>query len=457
LNTADHIWARAGGPLLGALVYAVARAADLDGAACWAAAMTAWCILWWLTAAVPVAVTALLPMAVFPVVGVLDQRAVAESFGSPVVLLMLGGFLLSRAMEVSGAHRRIALLMVHLCGGGSSRRLVIGFMLASAGLSMWISNTATALMLLPVALAILERSRDPALAVPLMLGIAYAGSIGGIGTPIGTPPNLIFMQVYRDFTGTEISFLQWMAWALPVVALMLPLMALWLTRGLRGEGVELPALEAWTSAQRRVLALFGLCALAWITRTQPLGGWSAWLGTPGASDASVALLGAAALFLVSDGKGERLLDWERALTIPWGILLLFGGGICLARGFMDSGLGALIGAGLAGLDSLPLPLLVLLLCLAVTFMTEAVSNTAAATLLMPILAAVAVALAVDPRLLMVPAAMSASAAFMLPIATPPNAIVYASGEIPPGRMAREGLVLNLLGAVVITACALLVL
>ncbi len=416
------------------------------------------CIVWWVCEPVPIPVTSLLPLAILPLLGVLTPREVGQAYGSPLILLLLGGFLLSKAMEHSGAHRRIAFGMVKLFGAASARKLVMGFMAASAVLSMWISNSATTLMLLPVALAVLDGVEDKSkLAPPLLLGIAYAASIGGLGTPIGTPPNLIFMQVYERTTGDSISFAQWMSWALPVVVVLVPAMALILTRNLDGAlQLRLPSMGRWQTQERRVMVVFGLTALAWITRREPFGGWSEWLGLPQANDASVALLAVVVMFVVPGGKGERLLTWERASTIPWGVLLLFSGGICLAEGFVQSGLSELMGQWLVALITIHPYLLMLLICLAVTFMTEATSNTATTALLMPVLAAAAVAAGIAPVLIMVPAAMSASCAFMLPVATAPNTVVFSSGMVSTARMAREGFLINLLGAAVIsTVCYML--
>jgi len=398
------------------------------------------------------------PLALLPLLGVLTPAQVGQAYGSPLILLLLGGFLLSKAMEHSGAHRRIALGMVELFGASSGRRLIMGFMVASAVLSMWISNTATTLMLLPVALAVLDAVKDKEkLAAPLLLGIAYAASVGGLGTPIGTPPNLIFMQVYEQTTGKSISFTQWMAWALPVVVVMVPVMALVLTRNVRGAlEVTLPTVGPWRAEERRVMLVFGLTALAWVTRGEPFGGWRVWLDLPQANDASVALLAVVILFIVPNGKGERLLSWERASTIPWGVLLLFSGGICLAKGFVSSGMSELMGEWLAQMTRMPVYALILLICLVVTFMTETTSNTASTTLLMPVLAAAALAAGIRPELIMVPAAMSASCAFMLPVATAPNTVVFGSGLVTTARMAREGVLLNLVGAAVISVvCYLL--
>ena len=444
------------GPLLAVVIWAILLPSGQAMAI--TAAVACWCVVWWVFEPVPIPVTSLLPLAVFQLTGVLTASDVGKAYGSPLILLMLGGFILSRAMERCGAHRRLAVAMINLFGGNSSRQVVFGCMLAAATLSMWISNTATTLMLLPMALAIVETARNKALAMPLMLGIAYAASIGGIGTPIGTPPNLVFMQVYQQRTGETITFLEWMRWALPVVILLLPIAAFWLTRQLRDRGgFELPAVEAWSTAEKRVMLVFAITALAWITRQEPFGGWSQLTGLTTANDASVALLAVVLMFVIPDGRNGRLLDWESAVAIPWGVLLLFGGGICLATAFSSSGLSAAVGDSVAGLYYLPLWLLVLCICLGVTFLTETTSNTASTVLLMPILAAAALSSNNDPLLLMVPAAMSASCAFMLPVATAPNSIVYGSGYVSTRHMAREGVVLNLIGALVITSVTLFLL
>tara|TARA_R110000823_G_scaffold119998_6_gene244315 strand:- start:8950 stop:10320 length:1371 start_codon:yes stop_codon:yes gene_type:complete len=440
------------GPLAAACAAIVCNLSGYGDDMAVVAAVAVLCVLWWVFEPVPIPITSLVPLAVLPLLGVLTPAEVGQAYGSPLILLLLGGFLLSKGMEHSGAHRRIALSMVHLFGASSGRRLVMGFMAASAVLSMWISNTATTLMLLPVALALLDAVEDRArLAPPLLLGLAYAASVGGIGTPIGTPPNLIFMQVYEQTTGQAISFSQWMSWALPVVLLLVPAMAFYLTRNLKGDlQINLPEVGAWRTEERRVMLVFGFTALAWITRSEPFGGWKTWFGLPGANDASVALLAVVLLFVIPDGKGQRLLNWERASSIPWGVLLLFSGGICLAQGFVNSGLSDLLGLWLADMANLPTYLLILLICLTVTFMTETTSNTASTTLLMPVLAAAALAAGIAPEVIMVPAAMSASCAFMLPVATAPNSVVFGSGMLTTARMAREGVALNLLGALVVS-------
>ena len=398
----------------------------------WTASVTALCAVWWIFEPLPIPATSLVPIAVFPLVGVLEHHQVGAAYGDKLILLLLGGLMLSTAMEKSGVHRRLALSMVAAFGGGSDRRLVFGFMAASALLSMWISNVATTLMLLPIVMAVVQRATRPRLQKALLLGVAYAASVGGVGTPIGTPPNLIFMQNYAIEFGVEPTFLQWMSWALPVVLVMVPIVALWLTRGMKGQDpIELPEAGPWRTEEVRTLGLFALTALLWITRKEPFGGWSTWAGLPEASDGSVALLAVVAMFLVPNGIGGRILDWETAKKIPWGILLLFSSGIVIAQAFAESGLSALLGHSLAGASQLPPLLLIGLVCLAVTFLTEVTSNTATTNLLMPILAAVALSAGLDGRTIMVPAAISASFAFMLPVATPPNAVVFQLR--PPSR------------------------
>jgi sodium-dependent dicarboxylate transporter 2/3/5 len=446
------------GPLLAAVAFFTLQGFGWQATACWTAAITVICAVWWIFEPIPIPATSLIPLATLPIIGVLTPAQVGESYGSPLVLLLMGGFILSTAMEKSGAHRRVALGMVNLFGGNSSRRLVFGFMAAAAVLSMWISNTATTLMLLPVALAVIERSDDDNLAIPLLLGIAYAASVGGIGTPIGTPPNLVFREIYQQNTGIEIGFLTWMSWGLPVVLIFVPIIALWLTRRLNHQGqVDMPKVGAWQTEERRVFIVFAFTALAWITRSQPFGGWKTWLDVPGANDASVALLAVVAMFLIPNGKGSRLLDWETAGRIPWGMLILFGGGIAIAKAFVVSGMSAALGSALAGIAGWPILAMMAVICLCITFLTEMTSNTATTTLMMPILAAGAIAAGIAPEALMVPAAMSASCAFMLPVATAPNTIVFSTGRFTTRLMAREGLVLNFVGVILISVmCYLLI-
>ncbi len=428
------------------------------------AAVTVICVIWWVFEPVPIPVTSLIPLTVFQISGVLTAHEVGQSYGSPLILLLLGGFILSKSMERSGAHLRLALFMVNLFGNTSSKQLVLGFMVTAAVLSMWISNTATTLMLLPVALAVANQSKDEKLAIPLMLSIAFAASIGGIGTPIGTPPNLVFMQVYEQQFDTDIGFTEWMSWGVPVVLTMIPVTWLWLTRKLSYTGgFDMPDVGKWSSIEKRVMTVFVITAVAWITRKEPFGGWSSWLDLPAANDASVALIAVIIMFIIPAGyengnrKHEKLLDWETATTIPWGILLLFGGGITLAKAFGVSGLSTTLAEHLSDLSVLPIVVMIFAICLGVTFLTETTSNTASTVLLMPVLAATAIGSNIDPRLLMIPAAISASCAFMMPVATAPNSIVYASGFFTTRIMAREGFVLNICGAVIITALSYLIL
>jgi sodium-dependent dicarboxylate transporter 2/3/5 len=455
------------GPLSALLMYFLAintSAAANNTALAITAAVAILCVIWWIFEPVPIPVTSLLPLAIFQISGVLTKNEVGQSYGSPLILLLLGGFILSKAMERSGAHLRLALFMVNLFGNTSSKQLVLGFMVTAAILSMWISNTATTLMLLPVGLAVANQARDKQLAVPLMLSIAFAASIGGIGTPIGTPPNLVFMQVYEQQFNKNIGFTEWMSWGLPVVLCMIPVTWLWLTRKLTYTGgFDMPDVGKWSTTEKRVMMVFAVTALAWMTRKEPFGGWSAMLDLPKANDASVALIAVILMFIIPAGKndekckGEKLLDWKTASTIPWGILLLFGGGITLAKAFGVSGLSTTLAENLSALSTLPVLVMIFAVCLGVTFLTETTSNTASTVLLMPVLAATAIGSNVDPKLLMIPAAISASCAFMMPVATAPNSIVYGSGFFTTKQMAREGVVLNICGAVIITALCYLIL
>lgn len=423
------------------------------------AGITLFTAILWVSEALPIPVTSLIPFFAFPMAGVITHKEAASALGSHVIMLLMGAFMLSKALEKSDVHTRLAVYMLRLTGASNAKRLVLAFMLTAAVLSMWISNTATTLMLLPIALAILVHFEHPRLSTALILGIAYAASVGGVGTPIGTPPNIIFMSVYVETQGHEISFLEWMKTGIPIVVIAIPLMALWLTRGLgRLDNFKMPVVGRWQPAEKRVLIVFGIVALAWVFRPY----WTEWLDMKGVGDSSIALAGVVLMFLVPSGKkdvqgnsdqSDRLLDWNTASSIPWGMLLLFAGGICIAKAFMASGLSEQMGLWLTGLSALPVPLLILSICLFVTFLTEITSNTATATLLMPILAAAGTATGIDPAILMMPAAISASCAFMLPVATAPNAIVYGTGKFTIKTMAKEGFVLNLIVAGVVTLVA----
>ncbi|MEM1193009.1 MAG: SLC13 family permease [Pseudomonadota bacterium] len=418
---------------------------------------------WWVTEAMPIPATSLVPFALFPLAGILTHKEAASALGSHVIILLMASFMLSKALEKSALHERLALYMIRLVGV-SGRRLVLGFMVAAAVLSMWISNSATTLMLATLALAIIACDDNPRLSVPLLLGIAYAASLGGTATLIGTPPNLIFADAFEQVTQAEYSFARFMVTGLPGVVIGVPVMALWLTRSLGGVRVPvLPEPGPWRPAEVRTMLVFGLAIILWITRAEPFGGWSGLFGITGAGDSTVAVFAVVLMFLVpsgnraGDGRTSGLLDWESASDIPWGLLMLFAGGICIAAGFRASGLDGVIGRSLAGLASLPPFLMIIGLCLSVTFLTEMTSNTATANLLMPVLAAVAVEAQIAPALIMIPAVISASCAFMLPVATAPNAIVYGTGKVTIGRMVREGFVLNIIIALIVATSAYLTL
>ena len=420
------------------------------------AGLTLLCALWWIFEPIPIPATSMIPLGVMPLLGILDGKQVAQAYGDPLIILLMGGAMLSKAMEKSGAHRRIALGLVNLFGGENQSRLVFGFMVASAVLSMWVSNTATTLMLLPVAYAVIDSVENSAesqkLAIALFLGIAYSASIGGLGTPIGSPPNVIFLKVYAETTGSMPSFSQWMVWALPVVVIMIPVAGLWMTRHLKnGTPLKLHNVGVWRDEEIRVLIIFGITALAWITLREPFGGWTTWFGVPSANYAAVALTAVVLMFVIPNGSGGKLLDWESASTIHWGVLLLFAGGIAIAKAFAITGISTAIGDALSGVTRLSIIVVIAVVAMAVTFLTEITSNTATTALLMPILAAASLGAGFEPALLMLPAALSASCAFMLPVATGPNAIVFGTGKITVEQMVREGLVLNLIGILVITA------
>ncbi len=443
------------------------------------AVLMAW---WWITEVIPVPATALLPLALLPMLGVQPVQEVAACYGDPTVFLFMGGFFLAVAMQRWGLHRRLALHVISLLGT-NPRTVVLGFMIAAAGVSMWISNTATTLMMYPIALALVahlgegssvaDRKRRAHLRTALMLGVAYAASIGGIGTLIGTPPNLIFAaQLRRLFPqAPTIGFLEWMKVGIPLVVLFLPLSWLVLTRVAlpvgreRIEGgrevveKELAKLGRPCRGEWMVGTVFVVTALGWVGRADiDLGflhirGWASLLGVGSSvGDATVAIIAALLLFALpaSLEKGQFLLDWHTARGIPWGVLILFGGGIALANAFEHSGLAAWVAGELRLLGALPPVLLTAAVCLVVTFLTEVTSNTAIASIFTPVLGAAAVAVGMNPLLLMVPGAISASCAFMLPVATPPNAVVFASGQVTVRQMAKAGLLLNFLGVFLVT-------
>ncbi len=443
-------------PVIAIFVMALMIANNWNFLSAFTIGITIICALWWIFEPIPIPVTSLIPLGAFPISGVLSGEQVASAYGNPLILLLMGGAMLSKAMERSGAHKRLAISMIRLFGGDNPKTLVLGFMVASAFLSMWVSNTATTLMLIPVIFAVLENSNlqknNSNLAVALLLGVAYAASIGGLGTPIGSPPNVIFLKIYGDTVGAEPSFLQWMLWGLPVVLIMIPISCVWLTRNLPSSGeISIPKTGLWSSYEKRVLVTFAITALLWITLREPFGGWTTWFSLKGANYSSIALLAIVAMFIVPNGAEGKLLDWKAASDIQWGVLLLFAGGLAIAKSFETTGISFAIGESLSGVTKFSIILVVFITSICVTFLTEITSNTATTALLMPILAATAIGSEIDPMILMLPAALSASCAFMLPVATAPNAIVFGTEKIKVIRMVKEGFVLNLIGILVISS------
>lgn len=434
--------------------------------------------IWWVTEAIPIPATALAPLALFPLLHVSKAGVIARSYGDSNIFLFMGGFFLAMAMQRCDLHKRIALQIIHVIGT-RPRRIVLGFMVATAFLSMWISNTATTMMVYPIALAVVlhfgtQGGEGDSFKTVLMLGVAYAASIGGLGTLVGTPPNIVFAAAVKSLypDAPPVDFLRWMLVGLPVVIIFLPIAWLVLTRLVfriggfeAGAGKEIIAeqlarLGRPTSAERRTFIVFVATALAWIFRRDiqlgfvTLPGWSSLLGVGGwANDATVAMVVSLLLFMIPGGGESEgaLLDWEWAVRIPWGILILFGGGIALAEAFKSSGLAAWIASHLQALHNVPTLLLIFSISLMLMVLTEFTSNTAIATIFMPILAATSSATGLHPFLLMIPATLAASCAFMLPVATPPNAIVFGSGHVTIRDMLRAGVVLDLIGAVLITA------
>jgi len=468
------------GPLAGILLIVAGKSgasvAGLAGPPLTMLGITVWVALWWVTEAMPIAATSLLPALLLPLTGILASDETAGAYMDRFILLMMAGFMAALAIERCGLHRRLA-LRVLLRTGSSPRRLVLGMLLATALASMWIANTAATLIMLPVALALVARLQQrqaiPGFAAAICIAIAWGASIGGIATPLGTPPNLIYLSALEKLTGQLPSFLDWMAVATPVSALLVAAAYLILRRdvpegagdaatGLEVLRAEWHALGRASRDERVVATVFGTMVLLWITRKIDLGvgaggamesiGWAPLLGLgKSVDDSTVAVLGVVLLFLLpaASRRGERLLDWPTASRIPWEVVLLFGGGLALAKGFASSGLSAAVADALGGLRGLDPWLVILAICLAVTFMTEVTSNTAVTTLLMPILAGFSAATGLPPEAVMLPAALSASCAFMLPVGTPPNAVVFGSGHVPIAQMARAGLWLNLAGVVII--------
>jgi solute carrier family 13 (sodium-dependent dicarboxylate transporter), member 2/3/5 len=431
------------------------------------ASVAIWMAVWWMTEAVPLAVTALLPVVLYPLLGIMPTKQIAPVYFNSIIFLFLGGFIVALAMEKWNLHKRIA-LQILLAVGSSPKQIILGFMLASAFLSMWISNTATTMMMIPIVLAVIRRVSKEVKAkvarkftVGVLLAVAYGASCGGIATLIGTPPNPLFVSNLGLLfpNAPEVSFASWMILGLPVSVVMLTVVYFLLTRMFKvdqmfsGIGKDIFLAEkaelGKMSFEEKIVAIdFVLLAVLWLTRKA----WSNILPTGSMiDDGTVAIAMALPLFLIgAKSKSGRIMDWETAQKLPWGIVLLFGGGFALARGFVDSGLSLWLGQQMTALGNLPVVLLVLSVCLVMTFLTELTSNTATTQMALPVLASVAVATQINPLLLMLPATLSASCAFMLPVATPPNAIIFGTERITIREMARAGIWLNLAGAIVIT-------
>jgi len=427
-------------------------------------ASTVWIAIWWISEAIPIAATSLLPIFIFPTLGILSAKDTTTTYFSPIVVLYLGGFIVALAIEKWNLHQRIALTIISRIGT-NSEKIILGFMIATGLLSMWISNTATALMMLPIGLAIASKMKDfyddheeiKKFEKALMLSIAYSASIGGMATLIGTPTNAIFSAVVGEIYNKSISFDEWFIFGFPFTVILMTLGWYYLAKvafklNIQGSSKarneiqeQLKGLGKISSPEKRVLVIFILVAVCWIIRSFVLQKF-----VPGINDTSIAILGSLLLFVIPAGKKKGfLMDWETAEKLPWGILLLFGAGITIASAFQSSGLAEWFGNRLTTLEFLPLWMMLLIIILLVNFFTEITSNVATASVLLPILGALAISLQVHPFGLMVGACMAASCAFMLPVATPPNAIVFSSGALSIPQMVRTGLWMNLISSLIL--------
>jgi sodium-dependent dicarboxylate transporter 2/3/5 len=434
--------------------------------------------VWWLTETLPMAVTALVPLVLFPLLSVMDAGQTSRFYADPTIFLFIGGFMIAMAMQKWGLHKRLALYVISNVGA-RPRALLAGFCMATAFISMWVSNTATAVMMLPIAMAVTSQigsdenaQTNRRFAQALMLGIAYSCSIGGVATLIGSPPNMIFAGQSKALFPElgEVGFVRWFLFSFPlalgflfIVWIYLAFIVLGKTGGAFAGSKEaidrqIRSLGPWSKGEIGVMTVFLLTAVAWIWKADlkmgdwVIPGWSALLSLKGVHDGTIAIIAALVLFAapVSLKKGEFLLDWESAVKLPWGVVLLFGGGFALAESFRVTGLDAWLGSGLEIFKGVPPVYLVFGICLATTFFSELMSNTAQVTMLIPVLAAASGVLGVHPYFLMIPATIAASFSFMMPVGTPPNAVVFGSGYLTISKMAKTGVVLNLLGAVWIT-------
>ncbi|WP_404466763.1 SLC13 family permease [Planococcus rifietoensis] len=457
------------GPLLFILTMLFVNPEGLTPEAKAILASTIWIATWWITEAIPIPATSLLPIVLFPLTGGLDVGVTTSAYGNDTIFLFMGGFMIALTMEKWNLHKRIALTIISLIGT-NTERIILGFMVATGFLSMWISNTATAMMMVPIGLAIIYQVSEAlkhddsidtsqenfGFGKALMLGIAYSASLGGIATLIGTPPNTLLAGAVNEIYGIEITFAEWMLFGVPVAWIFIFVAWFYLIKiAFPLKLKELPGGSAVIKEQKAelgkasyeekiVFAVFLLAAFSWITRSFLLVEF-----LPGLNDAMVGLIAALILFAVPSKKrrGDNLLDWATAVKLPWGILLLFGGGLAIAAGFTESGLSEWVGGQLIGLQGINVLIIVLVVAAFVLFLTEITSNTATASMMFPIMASLAVALGIHPYALMVTAAVTASCAFMLPVATPPNAVVFGSGYLKIIDMARAGFILNVFGIV----------
>jgi len=453
------------GPLLFFLILGFFHPEGLSKEANAVLASTIWIAVWWITEALPISVTALLPIVLFPLSGALDLSTTTASYGHKYIFLYIGGFMLAIAIERWNLHKRIALTIIQLIGSNINM-IILGFMLATAFMSMWISNTATSVMMLPIGMAIIKQLHDnPNTEVnenrifgkAVMLAIAYSASIGGMATLIGTPPNLVLAGVLQETYGIEISFAKWLKFGLPISIVLLSICWFYLTRvaftfkqkEFPGGQVEikrlLSELGKITREEHSVLVVFALTALLWITRSfiQKI--------IPAVDDTIIAMVAGITLFILPAQSGKRsLLTWKEAVKMPWGVLLLFGGGMALAAGFSSSGLAEFIGSQMTLLQGVGLLLLVVILIASVNFLTEITSNLATTAMILPILAPMALVIDVHPFILMVAATVAASCAFMLPVATPPNAVVFGSGYLRIPDMVKSGIWMNLISILLLT-------
>ena len=430
-------------------------------------ASTLWVAIWWITEAVPIYVTALIPIILFPLSGGLELKQTTAAYGHKFVFLFVGGFILAIAIEKWKLHKRIALNIIGLVGTKKSN-IILGFMIATAFLSMWISNTATAVMILPVGLAIISQLKDNPKTIEnenlvfgktLMLAIAYSASIGGMATLIGTPPNLVLAGVIKTSYNIEINFLQWMSFGLPISIFLLFICWKYLTSvaykfdnqnfdsGMNEINDQLKSLGKISYEEKSVMIIFIATALAWITQSFVIKKY-----IPEIDDTIIAIIAAVTLFILPNKKGDKkLLAWQDAVKLPWGILLLFGGGMALAKGFDSSGLAIWIGSQMSFFDAIPLLALLLFLVAMVNFLTEITSNLATTAMLLPVLVALAETIGVNPYYLLVGATVAASCAFMLPVATPPNAVVFGSKILKIDDMIKKGFWMNLISIFILTA------